>query len=111
MTIVGCDFHPGWQQVVVVLHLDDLVAQLKTPAEPLDGRLAGASGVQDPLESLVQQLDVARRALKSTISSSRKARFVAARRMLESIIARCARVKARQGSQPLAKRRAILQAA
>ena len=35
--------------VVVVLRLDDLVAYLETPSEPLHGRLTGSSWIQYPL--------------------------------------------------------------
>src|ERR1019366_4603066 len=40
--------------VVVVLRLDDLVADLESPSEPLNGRLAGAGGVQYLLQGCVQ---------------------------------------------------------
>ena len=46
--------------VVVVLRLDDLVAHLESPSEPLDGGLTGANRVKHSLQGCVQFADAER---------------------------------------------------
>src|SRR5208283_3842729 len=46
--------------VVVVLRLDDLVADLETPSEPLHGRLTGSGWVQYLLQGCVEFTDTER---------------------------------------------------